>query len=86
MNASLPVALAQAMMPFTPDQSVVRMILSAPPVSRDREVFESVQMRRCRVRVDGVDYTGIFADTCTAVMDAQERFPAARRISAGVLL
>jgi hypothetical protein len=40
-------------------------------------------MRRIRflITVDGEKYTGIFAHSCDAVIDAIDRFPGARRIS-----
>ncbi len=33
------------------------------------------------ITVDGEKYTGIFAHSCDAVIDAMDRFPDARRIS-----
>ena len=35
----------------------------------------------CTVTAGRVRYSGIFASTCAAVLDAMTRFPAARRIS-----
>lgn len=37
-------------------------------------------LRRCRVRVGGTIYTGLWPSTNDAVIDALERFPGAGRI------
>lgn len=39
-------------------------------------------MIACTVNVSGHRYTGLFASTCAAVIDALTRFPGATRISA----
>ena len=38
-------------------------------------------MRKFMITVDGEKYTGVFAHSCDAVIDAIDRFPKARRIS-----
>jgi hypothetical protein len=37
-------------------------------------------MLKFLITVDGEKYTGVFAHSCDAVIDAIDRFPAARRI------
>jgi hypothetical protein len=38
-------------------------------------------MTACTITVDSQTYTGLFASTCAALIDALTRFPGARRIS-----
>lgn len=39
-------------------------------------------MLTCRITVAGLQYTGLFASTTAALLDAMDRFPEARGISA----
>jgi hypothetical protein len=41
-------------------------------------------LRRCRVRVGGTIYTGLWPSTSDAVIDALTRFPGASRVDARV--
>lgn len=42
-------------------------------------------MIRCTITAGRNTYTGLFASTCLAVIDAMQRFPAARGISVRAL-
>lgn len=42
-------------------------------------------MKHYQIQVDGLRYVGIFASGCDAIIDALDRHPTARRISAKVI-
>jgi hypothetical protein len=43
-------------------------------------------MKRYQIKVDGLQYEGLFASGCDAIINALEQHPHARRISAKVIV
>jgi len=57
----------------------------SPEHAAVHRLVEQAKLRACRVRAGNVSYVALFPTTIDAVMDAQERFPQARRIAVEVL-
>jgi hypothetical protein len=68
--------------PIPPIAAPVQERIAAMPAA-NAQTYQQL-LRRCRVKVGGTTYTGLWPTTSDAVLDAMERHPGERCISARV--